>query len=482
MTEMKIACKIYFIHNNLVTVNGQKMGKSLGNFITLPDLFNKFDPIIVRFYTILSHYRKPTDFDDNKLMDAKKSYESIVKALETARSKASNDISEDAEIKEIRDKFIEAMDDDFNTALAISYLYELVKIINKTDDVNKLSNIVNFFDEIVKKYRAKYLFTAHHGDDLIETILMRIVRGSTLKGYSGFSSIVDKGTYKIVRPLISVTKDQIMEFNHKNNIEYATDQSNNEDHYTRNRYRHKVLPFLKGEEKQVHKKFLKFSETLLENSNYIDNEANKVFNRVVQDASLDIERFKQLDKVIQTKIIYNILERIYGDDLLIIGDAHVDLIFDLINSNKANSIIHLPNNVIIIKSYDELTFSYDDEEDDEYEIEIGNIVSLPNGKIIERIEFTNDNSNNVIKLSSNEVSLPLYVRNRRNGDKIAVKGLNGHKKVSDIFIDEKIKVNDRKSWPVVLDSEDNIVWLPGLKKSKLDKKNSEEYDIILKYH
>ena len=140
----------YFIHNNLVTVNGQKMGKSLGNFITLPDLFNKFDPIIVRFYTILSHYRKPTDFDDNKLVEAKKSYESIVKALEIARSKASNDISEDAEIKEIRNKFIEAMDDDFNTALAISYLYELVKIVNKTDDTNKLANIVNFFDEVVE--------------------------------------------------------------------------------------------------------------------------------------------------------------------------------------------------------------------------------------------------------------------------------------------------------------------------------------------
>ncbi|MBR2139182.1 MAG: tRNA lysidine(34) synthetase TilS [Bacilli bacterium] len=364
-------------------------------------------------------------------------------------------------------------------------IFEYLKITKWGDDNfhNEARSVrYNFFESLIENYGAKYLMTAHQGDDLIETILMRIVRGSTLKGYSGFSSIVDKGTYKIVRPLISVTKDQIMEFNHKNNIEYATDQSNNEDHYTRNRYRHKVLPFLKGEEKQVHKKFLKFSETLLENSNYIDNEANKVFNRVVQEASLDIERFKQLDKVIQTKIIYNILERIYGDDLLIIGDAHVDLIFDLINSNKANSIIHLPNNVIIIKSYDELTFSYDDEEDDEYEIEIGNIVSLPNGKIIERIEFTNDNSNNVIKLSSNEVSLPLYVRNRRNGDKIAVKGLNGHKKVSDIFIDEKIKVNDRKSWPIVLDSEDNIVWLPGLKKSKLDKKNSEEYDIILKYH
>ena len=139
----------YFIHNNLVTVNGQKMGKSLGNFITLPDLFNKFDPVIVRFYTILSHYRKPTDFDDNKLIEAQKSYESIVKALETARNKMSDEITEDAEIKEIENKFIEAMDDDFNTALAISYLYELVKIVNKTDDANKLANVVKFFDKVV---------------------------------------------------------------------------------------------------------------------------------------------------------------------------------------------------------------------------------------------------------------------------------------------------------------------------------------------
>lgn len=140
----------YFIHNNLVTVNGQKMGKSLGNFITLPDLFNKFDPIIVRFYTILSHYRKPTDFDDNKLVEAKKSYESIVKALGLSRSKMSSEVSEDAEIKEISDKFIEAMDDDFNTALAVSYLYELVKIVNKTEDANKLANVVKFFDEVVE--------------------------------------------------------------------------------------------------------------------------------------------------------------------------------------------------------------------------------------------------------------------------------------------------------------------------------------------
>ena len=63
-----------------------------------------------------------------------------------------------------------------------------------------------------------------------------------------------------------------------------------------------------------------------------------------------------------------------------------------------------------------------------------------------------------------------------------VKGMNGSKKISDIFIDSKIKSSDRETWPVVLDSEENIIWLPGLKKSKLDRKNNEEYDIILRYY
>lgn len=363
--------------------------------------------------------------------------------------------------------------------------FEYIKVTNWGDDNfhNEARSVrYNFFEELVYNYGAKYLMTAHQGDDLIETILMRIVRGSTLKGYSGFSRIVDKGDYKIIRPLITVTKDEILKFDEKNGIQYAIDESNNEDHYTRNRYRHTVLPFLKQEEPNIHKKFLKFSETLLKNSNYIDSVASKEFNKVFQNGNLDIDKFKSLDPVIQTKIIYNILEKIYGDDLLIVGNAHVDLIFGLISSNKSNSVVHLPNNVIVVKSYNELTFSYDDDVNDQYEIQIDEIVNLPNGKIIEKVDETNDTSNYTIKLNSKEVTLPLYVRNRCDGDKIKLKGLNAYKKVSEIFINEKIKTSDRNSWPVVLDSKEEIVWLPGLKKSNLDKKNTEEYDIILRYY
>ncbi len=364
-------------------------------------------------------------------------------------------------------------------------IFECIKVTSWGDDnfENEARSVrYNFFDELVNNYSAKYLMTAHHADDLIETILMRIVRGSTLKGYSGFSKILDKGSYKIIRPLITLTKDEIISFNEANNIKYFIDSTNNEDFHTRNRYRHVVLPFLKNENPNVHKKFIKFSETLLEYSNYIDKEVDKVFNRVFQNGVLYIDKFTEYDKVIQTKIIYSILERIYGDDLLIIHDAHVDLIFDLINSNKSNSIVHLPNNIIIIKAYNELNFNYDEEKYDEYEIEISNIVNLPNGKIIENIIESGDTSNNIIRINSKDVKLPLYVRNRRDGDKMEVKGLNGRKKISDIFIDKKIKASERELWPVVLDSEDTIIWIPGLKKSKLDRKIDEEYDIILKYY
>ena len=372
-----------------------------------------------------------------------------------------------------------------NYCKANNIIFEYIKITKWGDDNfhNEARSVrYNFFEELVMNYGAKYLMTAHQGDDLIETILMRIVRGSTLKGYSGFSRIVDKGTYKIVRPLITVTKDEIMEFDKVNGIKYAIDQSNNEDHYTRNRYRHTVLPFLKHEDPKVHKKFLKYSEILLEYSDYVDKEANKVFNKVFINGNLDIDKFNELDNIIQTKIIYTILEKIYGDDLLIIGAVHVELIFDLIKSNKSNSIVHLPNNVIVIKSYNELSFSFDDDESSEYEIEIDDRVNLPKGKIIEIVDECIDTTNYTIRLNSNEVKLPLYVRNRRDGDRIEVKGLNGTKKVKDIFIDEKIKISDRDSWPVVLDATDKIVWIPGLKKSKLDKKITEEYDIIMKYY
>ena len=340
----------------------------------------------------------------------------------------------------------------------------------------------NFFEEIVKKYHSKYLFTAHHGDDLVETILMRIVRGSTLKGYSGFSKIVKADNYKIVRPLINVTKEEILKYCDENKIPYATDSSNKKDVYTRNRFRKYIVPPIKKEDKNVHQKFYKFSKTLLEYNDYIDKQVNKKINEIYPDNILNIEKFKEEEHVIQMKIIYYMLEHFYQDDLMLITDRHAEILYDLIYSRKSNATMHLPNNIQARKTYNNLVLVENPISNTEYEIELIKYVNLPNGKNIELVNASNETSNFVCYLDSSEVKLPLHVRSRKDGDKMQVLGMVGRKKINDIFIDCKIKPEDRDLWPIVVDSDENIVWLPGLKKSKFDKTKQEKYDIILKYY
>ncbi len=339
-----------------------------------------------------------------------------------------------------------------------------------------------YFETIIKKYKAKYLFTAHHGDDLIETILMRIVRGSTLRGYSGFSKVIKRDGYTLIRPLIEVTKDEIVAFNKKNKIHYFIDSTNLEDIHTRNRFRKYIVPALKKEDKNVHKKFYKFSRTLLEYNDYIDRTVKSILPSIYIQGILNVDKFKTLEQILQMKVIYFILEQIYQDDLLLITDHHALLLKQLILSRKANTYIYLPNNLKAIKSYNMVTFAFEKVKKDSYEIEIIKYLNLPNGKNIEVIEESNKDNNNICRLSSDSVKFPLRVRTRKDGDKMYVKGMLGRKKINDIFIDAKIPTHERDIWPVVVDSNDMVVWLPGLKKSKFDKTKTEKYDIILKYY
>lgn len=365
-----------------------------------------------------------------------------------------------------------------------SILFETMTIEKYGDDnfENEARNIrYNFFENVVYKYSANYLMTAHHGDDLVETIMMRIVRGSNLKGYSGFKMIVDMTDYKIVRPLIYYTKKELEEYDEMNNVKYFVDKSNSSDKYTRNRYRKYLLPFLKSEEGNVHLKFLRFSDNLSAACNFINKERDKALRRVLLADALVIDKFILEDPYIQREILYYLLSEFYQDDLILVGDKHIDLILDLIYSKRANSFVNLPNDVIANKCYNMLELKRDVFEITNYEIEFDEYATLPNGHVIERVLDTSDNSNSICRLDSSEITLPLIVRTRRLGDKMAVKGMDGTKKIKDIFIDSKINLTERDSWPIVVDSKGKVLWIPGVKKSKFDKKKIDSYDIILKY-
>lgn len=336
-----------------------------------------------------------------------------------------------------------------------------------------------FYEEILKKYNSKTLLLAHHGDDLIETILMKISRGSNLEGYAGIKEISNVKNYQIIRPLLKYTKEDIINYNKSNNIKYYNDSSNQSTNYTRNRYRLNILPLLKKEDKNIHKKYLKYSKTLIEYDDYIKREVKRNINNVYKDNIINIDNLNKLDTFLIKNILYNIMNNIYKNKNNIITDRHIQNIISLLNNTKPNIKIDLPNNKEIVKEYNKLIIKDKTSDIKNYKIEFNDKIEIEN-LIIEKIESEDDDSNSVCRLNSKDITLPLYIRNREDGDYIILKGSNNRKKIKEIFIEKKLPLKKRNNYPLLVDSNNNIIWIPNIKKSKFCNKKSENYDIIIR--
>jgi len=360
----------------------------------------------------------------------------------------------------------------------VIFEYMLIEEYNKDNFHNDArEKRYYFYETLLKKHNVKYLLTAHHGDDLMETMLMRMVRGATLSGYSGFSEKDEREGYIILRPLIHHTKEEILEYAIANKIPYAIDSSNEKDMYTRNRFRKYILPRLKEENNNVHNKFYDLSIYLKETSDYLNKVALQKLKECYKNKKLNLNYFENYPSIIKKEILRIILKDIYKKEINLITNVHLNQILEM---NKSNLTLDFPKGLKIVKSYDYITFEKEKTKCC-FKTEINGKVELLNGRKLEMSNDVKDTSNNVIRLSSMEITLPLFVRNRKEGDKIILKGLNHQKKIKDILINEKIPKYERDSIPIVEDSVGNIVWIPGIKKSKFDKSKEENYDIIVKY-
>ena len=337
-----------------------------------------------------------------------------------------------------------------------------------------------FFEKIIEKYDAKYLLTAHHGDDLIETVLMRLIKGLDIEKLVAFKDKTKRDNYTLYRPLISKTKDEILLYCKKNEIPYKIDETNLQDTYTRNRIRKYILPHLKEENSQIHKNFLKFSRSLDEIEKYVEKDVKKIKVDIYKNNKIDIEQFKKHSLLIKKKIVYSILKENYREKIILIKEKNVDDILKMIDSLKPNQKVDLPLNKEFVKSYNEV-YIQTKKENNRFNYILKDEIKLHTNHIIKVVESSKDTSNYTLKISSKDVSLPLHVRSRQNGDKIEVKGLNGTKKVKDILIDEKVPKEKRNNVPIVTDDRGIILWIPGIKKSKFDVSNSKNYDIIIRY-
>jgi cysteinyl-tRNA synthetase len=138
----------YWMHNNMITIGGQKMGKSLGNFITLDEFFNgsshkdkngkemieqAYSPMTIRFFILQAHYRSTVDFSNEALQAAEKGYTRLMQAYKTLKGLQPS-ASSSVDVKGYRQKCYEAMNDDFNTPIVISHFFDMAKIINTVND------------------------------------------------------------------------------------------------------------------------------------------------------------------------------------------------------------------------------------------------------------------------------------------------------------------------------------------------------------
>ncbi len=185
----------YWLHNGFITINQEKMSKSLGNFFLLRDILKKYSGSVVRFYLMSTHYRSPLDFDDQKLTAAEKSLQRIwtthrlIKEKITALEKAPGSDGEGRNALRVlpektRESFIAAMDDDFNTSLALAAIFDLCKEVNSLlngkdfqggqETVAALQEILSFFAELDAVF-AVLIPQEDETDDLTEELLRIII-------------------------------------------------------------------------------------------------------------------------------------------------------------------------------------------------------------------------------------------------------------------------------------------------------------------
>lgn len=157
-SEACFGCRFvrYWIHNGFVTVNKEKMSKSLNNFFTLKTIFEKYDPRVVRYYLLTQHYKSPLDFSDSGLEAAKKTLQGLDDAYLRLLAKAKHyaPVIEDSGLAELENNFLNSLDDDFNSEKALSYLHELKNMILKelfTADTIRLWQMRTLFERFAEE-------------------------------------------------------------------------------------------------------------------------------------------------------------------------------------------------------------------------------------------------------------------------------------------------------------------------------------------
>ncbi len=330
----------------------------------------------------------------------------------------------------------------------------------------------NFFRDVANKYNTNIIATAHHAKDQLETILIKMMEGSNLYGYGGMPISYDDGKYIVIRPILLLTKEEICEFLNSRNIKWYEDSSNSSDEFLRNRLRHHVIPLLEKECPDLYNKVIQYSNLLHESFDYIRYDSKVYLSN--NDGMINIDNFKDLRIALKKDIISLMLEG-YNIEK---NNAIISDILDLSKSINGTKEIALKDNYFVIKEYNLIYISK--KENKQFESIYLNINDIKIYGNKYKFYFSKNmpkNNAKYIKLCYNQLELPLLIRNKNDGDFIALK--EGNKKVSRVLIDRKHPKYKRGEVPIILDNNGNVLWIYNYLKSDIVYKQKDNADIYL---
>lgn len=371
-----------------------------------------------------------------------------------------------------------------------------VKLFVKRVDINKIvqekgistelagrEERYSFFEEIVQSENIDKIAIAHNSNDQAETILMRLIRGSSLEGMVGIRPVREN---KFIRPILCLSREEIENYCENNNLCPRIDKTNNETVYKRNKIRLQLLPFLKENFNQdIINTINRFGKIAARDNEYLDKLSEDILKikydkKDAYQGILDNGLFQQHEAIL-TRCIKYVLTDISGVSKNF-EQKHIESVIEL-QKNRTGSSIELPNNIIVVNSYGNIKIinkSIKEVENKDNDREIKEVIleniceqvseeginisfnkysiniSMMENK---NIDFKN---NSLIKYFNCDNINNVIIRYRKDGDKIVPLGMTNSKKLKDIFINEKIPKDEREAIPII-QFDNEIAWVVGVK-------------------
>ncbi|RHW31732.1 tRNA lysidine(34) synthetase TilS [Lysinibacillus yapensis] len=350
-----------------------------------------------------------------------------------------------------------------------------------------------YFKELMEEYQIQKLVTAHHADDQLESILMALTKAGTLSGMKGMYTKRDFSIGSIIRPFLSVTKEEIREYLEENGGGYREDASNDKDDYTRNRFRHHVVPLLKKENNFVSSHAVQFAQTLQQDDDFLKTLAWERFPHIARQNgsrsfTVKIPLLQKEPVALQRRIILILLNYLYQSNN---NESYrmISSILNLCSTVHGSATLHLPEQIIAKRFYEEIEFTEDRKTIHPsiglQQVCLDGWTQLQNGLRLYIGEASNvvhaqEHHTKKFYFNSQCIPAPFFIRARRKGDRISLKGMDQPKRVSRLFIDEKIPLELRANWPLLVDGKDEVVAVLGLRVSnKLSTHQQDGDDSIL---